>query len=101
MKYTIKNTMKIYNIMEEEICMQQIFHPELNLYWTQKEFASLGYVLRFYADAVKDNKLTNYQADVRLDDLLKLKKMREVKKHIRNCLFKFITYVELKELGAI
>lgn len=93
--------MKIYSAIEEEIRIQQILHPNINLNWTQKKFASLGYVLRFYSICVKDNKLTTYQADIRLDDLLKLKKMREVKKHIGDCVFKFIIHIELKELGAI
>ena len=91
MKSTIKNAMKIYDIIEEEISMQQIFHPELNLYWTQKKLVMNGYVLRIYADKEKEGKIINYQADIRMEDLLKCKKMREAKKLLNKFLHKFIT----------
>ena len=50
-----------------------------------------GYVLRIYADKEKEGKIINYQADIRMEDLLKCKKMREAKKLLNKFLHKFIT----------
>ena len=101
MKSTIKNTSKIFDAMEEEIQMQENFHPELNLYWTLKELVTRGYVLRIYADKEKEGKIINYQADIRMEDLLKYKKMREAKKLLNKFIDMFINEMVIKEHGAL
>lgn len=101
MKSTIKNTSKIFDAMEEEIQMQENFHPELNLYWTLKELVIRGYVLRIYADKEKEGKIINYQADIRMEDLLKCKKIREAKKLLNKFIDMFINEMVIKEQGEI
>lgn len=97
MKSTIKNTSKIFDAMEEEIQMQEKFHPELNLYWTLKKIVIRGYVLIIYADKEKEGKIINYQADIRMEDLLKCKKMREAKKLLNKFIDMFINEMVIKE----